>query len=165
MLVADIMTAKPVYVRTDERLSNAAQIMWDCDCGAVPVIESGSNRLVGMLTDRDICMATWSRGLAPSAIPVAEAMSIGVVSCRPHDKLAEVEAKMRSSQVRRIPVVDAEQQLVGIVSIADIARSAAARRPLELNGDDLSTDGLASILAGICARERARSELASLSQA
>jgi CBS domain-containing protein len=158
MLVVDLMTPKPASIRGDETLAAAAQTMWDCDCGALPVLDPATGRVCGMITDRDICMATWSRGCGPGSILVADVISPTLVSCRPHDPLGKVEASMRSNQVRRIPVVDAEQRLVGILSLADVAR-ATAGQVLQSNGDEPSSEGLATTLAGICVRHAARSDV------
>src|SRR5687768_2334487 len=118
MKVTDLMTRKVACVRADEPLSSAAKLMWDCDCGAVPVID-GSDRVVGMITDRDICMATWSRDQAPSGISVHQAMSEELHQCSPDASVATAEGLMRSKQIRRIPVVDENQRLAGILSLAD----------------------------------------------
>jgi CBS domain-containing protein len=158
MLVADLMTPKPASIRSSDTLAAAAQTMWDCDCGALPVLDPATDRVCGMITDRDICMATWSRGCGPGSIAVADVISPALVCCRPHDTLGKVEASMRSNQVRRIPVVDSEQRLVGILSLADVAR-ATANQVLHSNGDEPSSDGLATTLAGICVRHAARSDV------
>ena len=149
MLVEDLMTKKIARVRSDQTLAAAAQLMWDCDCGAVPVIDGESAKVVGMLTDRDICMATWSRGLAPGDIFVHQVMSENLVVCQPRDLIARAESIMRTNQIRRLPVVDSEQRLVGILSLADIAKAAGATSKLGADRD-LSGDVLATTLAGIC---------------
>jgi CBS domain-containing protein len=125
--VADLMTRNVVSVRASEPLSTAAKLLWDGDCGAIPVIEDQGERVVGMVTDRDICMATWSRNLAPSGILTAEAMSQGLVYCSPTDGIDAAEGTMRSGRVRRLPVLDSDRKLVGILSITDIARVARER--------------------------------------
>lgn len=144
MLVAELMTRNTTSVRADQTLADAAQLMWDCDCGALPVVDGA--RAIGMITDRDICMATWSRGAPPSAIGVTEAMSQNVVHCSANDSIGRAEAIMQSNQVRRLPVVDAEERLIGILSLADIAR-ATERAKLVPDG---AGNGLAATLAGIC---------------
>src|SRR5437899_2176552 len=142
------MTRNPVSVRPEHDLAVAAQRMWDCDCGALPVMDE-SCKVIGMITDRDICMATWSQARAPNAVFVAEAMSRDVIPCRPEDTIARAESIMRANQIRRLPVVGPEQQLLGILSLADIAR--AAEVAPKLAGDpDISGNGLVATLAGIC---------------
>jgi len=147
MLVEDLMTRNVAAVRPDQTLAVAARLMWDCDCGALPVVE-GERRALGMITDRDICMACWSRGVTPTALLVREAMSIDLVYCSPQATLAAAEAAMSEYQVRRLPVVDAQMHLVGLLSLADIAR-AAALSPKLLPDRDLSDSGVTSTLASI----------------
>jgi len=125
--VGDLMTRNVVSVRASEPLSTAAKLLWDYDCGVVPVIEDDGERVIGVVTDRDICMATWSRNLAPSLIGTFEAMSQGLVYCSPTDSVEVAEGIMRSRKVRRLPVVDAAGKMVGILSVTDIAR--VARQP------------------------------------
>ncbi len=141
MLVSELMTREPARASADERLSAAAGRMWEHDCGALPVVQDG--RVVGMITDRDICMATWSRGLPPDAIEVISAMSTRLVSCQPTDTLEDVEKAMRSNQVRRLPVLSSDGRLVGIISLADIVTRAETTRSHDGNG-------LTTTLAGIC---------------
>lgn len=138
MIVQDLMTKDVANVALQGTLADAAQKMWQHDCGALPVVQEDGT-VVGMITDRDICMATWSRGSAPGTITVLDAMSTNLIACSPADSLQQVEAAMRSNQIRRVPVVDRDQHLLGIVSLADIARRAG--------GDETS-----ATLAGICQR-------------
>src|SRR4051812_28902645 len=135
--VSDLMTRNVASLRASEPLSTAAKMLWDEDCGAIPVLEDQGDRVVGMLTDRDICMATWSRNLAPSQIPAAQAMSRGLVYCSPTDSIDTAEGTMRSCQVRRLPVLDSAHRLLGILSITDIAR-VARERSLARPGFDIS---------------------------
>ena len=104
--------------------SLAAKIMWERDCGCVPVLDE-SSRVVGMVTDRDLCMASYTQGKSLRDIPVRTAMSKELWSCRPDDDLSEAEQSMKERQVRRLPVIDARGHLKGILSLSDIAREAA----------------------------------------
>jgi CBS domain-containing protein len=146
MIVSELMTRKPARVNTDETLSAAVQIMWEADCGAVPVVQDDAGKLVGIITDRDICIASWSRGLAPNAIFVGEVMSRNPVTCGPNDSIAHASETMQNKQIRRIPVVDSERHLIGMLSLADIARVTSDRKTSER---DVSSSGLASTLAAI----------------
>jgi CBS domain-containing protein len=121
--VASVMTAHPRSCSADDTASQAAMIMWDADCGAVPVLD-GDGRLIGVVSDRDLCIASYTKGLPLTAIRVADVMARHVHTCDPDDTLARAAALMADAQVRRLPVVDAERRLVGIVSLADIARAA-----------------------------------------
>ncbi|MEO8179931.1 MAG: CBS domain-containing protein [Deltaproteobacteria bacterium] len=114
----------PVHVcSAEEPVQRAAQIMWDADCGAVPVVDA-EGRLCGIITDRDICMATYTKGVAPSSIRVADVMSRHVRSCSADDSLQRAVASMADAQVHRLPVVGADGRPIGMISLADIARSA-----------------------------------------
>lgn len=129
MKVADLMTRNVRTCRAGDNLGAAAQLMWDGDCGCVPVVsDDGSNRIVGMITDRDICMATHFRGCRPGDLAVGDVMSRHVRTVGPSEELADAEAIMRDAQVRRLPVVDAGQELLGVVSLADLAREADRKR-------------------------------------
>lgn len=149
MKVKEVMTTSVAYVRSDEPLSVAAQLMWDCDCGALPVRDASGARIIGMLTDRDICMATWSQDRSPRSIRVADAMSRQLHAAAPDDAVASAEHLMQSKQIRRLPVLDDDWQLVGIISLADIATQSQRRTP-ESAGRELAPAEIASTLAGIC---------------
>jgi CBS domain-containing protein len=134
MRIEQVMHKEVGSVRPDQSLNDAARIMWERDCGCVPVLgDDGTGRVIAMLTDRDICMAAYTRGRSLCEIPVRDAMSSGVSACGPSDSIEDAEAVLRKAQVRRLPVVDAAGQLVGIVSLSDIARAAercrAQKRP------------------------------------
>jgi CBS domain-containing protein len=149
MIVADLMSKNVMSVTPDSKLAEAAQLMWQHDCGALPVLEPKSGRVIGMLTDRDICMACWSRGLAPGDVFVSDAMSQNLVHCHPSETIERAEIIMHANQIRRLPVVDADERLLGILSLADIARATEAAPKLS-STNGLSTDTLTSTLAGIC---------------
>jgi CBS domain-containing protein len=124
MNVKEVMVAAVKSCGPNDVVNWAAQIMWENDCGCLPVVD-GASRVIGMLTDRDICMAAYTQGAGLSAILVSSAMSRDVFSCRPSDDLLAAQRVMREHQVRRLPVTDAAKKLVGIVSLNDIARAAA----------------------------------------
>jgi CBS domain-containing protein len=102
-------------------LHRAAQIMWEKDCGCLPVIDD-VHRVRAVITDRDICMAALTQGVALAETSVSSAMSRSLTVCSPDDSLATVEDLMRAQQIRRVPVVDANGVLIGMISLADIAR-------------------------------------------
>jgi CBS domain-containing protein len=126
MKVEQIMTRAVRACHPDDMLDAAARIMWERDCGCVPVVvdEEGGARVVGMLTDRDVCMAAYTQGRPLAAIAVKSAMSERVCSCRPTDAVQVVLNVLRTNQLHRLPVVDGDEHLVGVVSLADIAREA-----------------------------------------
>ena len=140
------------YCAPDDALDTAAALMWQHDCGSVPVCSgNGTPQVVGMVTDRDICMCALFQGRPLRELRVADAMSREVYTCRPSDRPAEVERTMRRRQVRRVPVTDREGRLVGIVSLADFARDASVETPASEIG---------STLAAICEPPRNRSAVA-----
>ena len=122
MLARDVMTANPVVVTPEESVARAAEIMRDFDIGIVPVVaERASLRLTGVLTDRDIavrCVAARHAGYCR----VRDHMTAGtLVVAQPDESLEQVVARMEQAQVRRIPVVEGDGRLVGIVAQADLA--------------------------------------------
>jgi CBS domain-containing protein len=126
MKVEQLMTKDPVTCRPQDSLNEAARIFWERDCGCVPVVENGS-QVVGMLTDRDICIAAYIDSRPLSEIPASVAMAKVVHACSPQDSVRQAEEIMRRCKVRRLPVTDAGR-LVGILSISDIALEAARER-------------------------------------
>ena len=121
MNVRDLMKSPQVCGPADS-LDHAARILWEHDCGVVPVVDD-KRRVIGMITDRDICMAAWTKGRTLGALPVHGAMARAVARCQPtHD----VEAALRimaEAQVHRLPVVDANDRLLGILSLTDVLRA------------------------------------------
>src|SRR5437870_4094615 len=117
--VADVMTARPRCATPDTPLEEVAQIMEAEDVGAVPLVEG--ERLLGMITDRDIVVRAVARGKDPRGMPARLAASQELVSVKPDQGLDEALRLMAQSQVRRLPVVDDDDRLVGIISQADLA--------------------------------------------
>ncbi|NUP12720.1 MAG: CBS domain-containing protein [Polyangiaceae bacterium] len=145
MRVLDKMRHVVATCGPEDSLSDAARIMWDQDLGCLPVVDE-SHHVVALITDRDICMAAYTRGATLKDIQVASAMSDDVVTCKREDSLHHVERLMAKAQVRRIPVVDRNDRLVGIISLADIATDA---RSLKM---PLAAPGIARTLASITER-------------
>ncbi len=116
--IAEIMTTDVEVVRPEETLRDAARAMADLDVGSLPVCDG--KKLIGMITDRDITVRAVAEGKS-SDTPVSEVMTDEVVWCSESDSVDEVLQKMSDAQVRRIPVVDEDRQLVGIVALGDIA--------------------------------------------
>jgi CBS domain-containing protein len=132
MKVQDLMCKTVRSCSPGHTLADAARIMSDADCGCVPVVDEAA-RICGVLTDRDICMAAYLRARAPQEIRVEEVMARQVLVCRPKEHLGDAEMTMRRAQVRRLPVVEVDGSLVGILSLNDIAieaeRNRMARQP------------------------------------
>jgi len=126
MKVEQLMTRNIEACKAHETLNRAAQIMWERDCGFIPVIASnGDGALIGVITDRDIAMATYIQGKPPLAIPLSRVMSRKPICCHVEDDIAQAEALMRTNQVRRLPVVDLSR------STTSLAKSGARREPAE----------------------------------
>jgi CBS domain-containing protein len=121
--VKDVMTTNVRTCFTSDNLAIAAQLMWDHDCGCVPVLNEDA-RVVGMLTDRDICMAAFFQGVPISGIKVSAVMSRQLFDCTSDDDLSAAETIMRERKIRRLPVLNPEGRLVGLLSLSDIARHA-----------------------------------------
>ena len=122
MKVENLMTKEVATCRADQNGSDAAQIMWDRDCGFVPIVDDSQHgQVIGAVTDRDLCMAALLRGLPLAEIRLGDVMSTGLCACRPGDDITSVEGMMRRAQVHRLPVVDDADQLLGVISLADIA--------------------------------------------
>ncbi|MEO7035182.1 MAG: CBS domain-containing protein [Polyangiaceae bacterium] len=119
--VHDVMRVRVHSCQATDTLHTAAQIMWDKDCGCLPVVDD-VRRVRAVITDRDICMAALTQGVALAETLVLSAMSRSLSVCSPDDSLGTVEDLMRKQQIRRVPVVDANSVLIGLVSLGDIAR-------------------------------------------
>ena len=134
MTVQEISTARVKACSPDTDLAAAAKIMWDGDCGAVPVVND-ERRLVGMITDRDICIAAATRATIPADIRVRDVMTPKVHTCRPQDDVRTVLRTMKEQRVRRVPVVDEQQRLIGIVSLNDLVAHAECRKDAAVSGE------------------------------
>jgi CBS domain-containing protein len=129
MRVDDIMNRHVQTCRPDDSLEYAAQLMWDHDCGCVPVCSgNGVTRTIGVITDRDICMGALFQGKPLQELRVGDAMARQLLACRPEDSLREAEQAMRDARIRRLPVLDDQGALLGILSLADLAREAARQQ-------------------------------------
>lgn len=116
--ISEVMTSEVQVVQPDDTLRDAAAIMAEEDVGALPVCDG--SRLQGMITDRDIAVRAVANG-RDAHTPVREVMSEDVIWCSEDDDTQEVLGRMGERQIRRIPVVDANRNLVGIVSLGDLA--------------------------------------------
>jgi CBS domain-containing protein len=129
MKVKDLMTGDPGFTHADEQLAAAADIMWQRDCGVVPVVDA-EMKVTGMITDRDICRTLTSRNKKASEIKAGEIAAGDIVSCRTDDKITDVLKKMRKNHLRRLPVVNGDKKLAGIISIRDIVFASERKKAL-----------------------------------
>jgi CBS domain-containing protein len=118
----DIMTRNPVHARPDDTVAGVARLMKENDIGPVPIVEDDkSKRLVGIVTDRDLAIKVVAAGRDPQTTPVREVMTTTVITCRVDDDVETALDAMSTQQLRRIPVVEDGNKLVGIIAQADIA--------------------------------------------
>jgi CBS domain-containing protein len=142
------LMSMPARVCTPETsVAAAAGQMWDGDCGMLPVVDD-ERRLLGVITDRDICMAVATRPQLASEITVGSVMTTNPSTCSPDDELADALNTMGKRHVRRLPVLDDNGELLGVVSMNDFAL-VAQRRPSTKSGVP-SNDSVVSALKQIC---------------
>ena len=153
MQVKDIMVQDVRPCRPDTNLAEASRIMWENDCGALPVLEA-SGKVVGMITDRDIAMAVGTRNRAPSAITVFDVKPNPreLYTCAPEDDIHAALKTMREQGVRRLPVVNAGK-LRGILCLNEIALNAKKR-------GDISYEGVVDTVKAVCEHRLARQMVA-----
>ena len=119
MRISDVMHREPSVCRPETTLAEAGRVMASIDCGILPVVDE-TESVLGVLTDRDICLALTERNARPSTIFVRDVMSRDVATCRAHHDLSEALGKMRSRRVRRLPVVSDDGLIEGILSLDDV---------------------------------------------
>ncbi|HEX7878728.1 MAG TPA: CBS domain-containing protein [Candidatus Eisenbacteria bacterium] len=122
MRIKDIMSHPVVTASLGASMDVVARRMWEHNCGAIVIVDE-DDRLAGLITDRDICMAAYTQGKPLHAIAVTSAMAREVSTCREEDSLHEAEKVMCSRRVRRVPVVNAHGVPVGMVTMDDLARN------------------------------------------
>lgn len=118
--VRELMNSQPATCSPEDSLNRAVQLFWELDCGCVPVVDA-ERRVVGMITDRDVCMAAYTQGRPLADLTVESAMSKVVHCCSPEDTIGEAARVMAEKQVRRLPVVE-DGKLAGMLSLADLTQ-------------------------------------------
>ena len=121
MKISELMTKNVATVSPDQSAREAAAFMLSAEAGSIPVLEG--DRLIGMITDRDIAVRGVAQGHGPET-PVRDLMSEGLICVRDDDDVADVASRMAGAQVRRLPVIDSDDKLCGIVSLGDLSREA-----------------------------------------
>lgn len=142
MKIRQIMTPEPRTCHPDMTLAAAAGLMWDTDCGFLPVVENG--RLVGVLTDRDISVALAVRSARAADMKVGDIAGRTVWTCRPEDDLRAALAVMKAHRVRRLPVVGTSGAVLGVVSMNDLVLAAGPNAAVR-------SDEVVETLKAICA--------------
>jgi len=133
MKISEVMTKNVATVTPDQSAREAAAFMLSAEAGSIPVLDG--DKLVGMITDRDIAVRGVAKGHGPET-PVRELMSEGLICVREDDEVADVASRMANAQVRRLPVIDSDAKLCGIVSLGDLSREAK---------DNLATEALEGV--------------------
>ncbi|HLA11020.1 MAG TPA: CBS domain-containing protein [Pyrinomonadaceae bacterium] len=136
MKVKEVMTANPKACTLTDSLAEAAALMWENDCGILPVLAEGG-KVVGLVTDRDICMAGVLRGRQLANIAVKDTISGEVFVCRRDDDVRTALKTMKENKVRRLPVVEADGSLSGVLSLNDIVLKAEEAKKKELSYEDI----------------------------
>jgi CBS domain-containing protein len=149
MQVKQLMTSDTATSRPDTNLAAVAKLMWDRDCGFVPVVDA-AGRVTGVITDRDICIASATRRLLPEQITAAQAMRRAPIhTAQPEDTIEKALATMKQFQVRRLPVVGADGILKGVISMNDIVLASQQK-------DGPAAADIVSTLSAICAHRPAK---------
>jgi CBS domain-containing protein len=139
MKVKELMTPNAKACTLTDSLAHAARLMWDADCGIIPVVAEGG-KVVGLITDRDICMAGMTKGRNESNIAVEDVISGKVFGCKPEDDIHIALNTMQENKVRRLPVVGDDGKLEGMLSMNDVvlkAKEASDKKAPELSYADV----------------------------
>ena len=123
MQIAEVMTPGPIVCAPDTSVAEAARLMWEGDCGVLPVVDD--RLLRGVVTDRDLFIALATRNARASEMTVSAVARTNPVTCSPRDDINQAMGKMKTHRVRRLPVVDDSGALVGIVSMNDLVLAVA----------------------------------------
>ncbi len=148
MKIKEIMDNPGAACRPDSNLAAVAGLMWDKDCGVAPVVDE-AGKVVGMITDRDICIAVATKGRLASDIPVSEVMSTDISSCRLDDQIEIALKLMQERNVFRLPVIDDEGTLQGVLSIYGVVLHAGNGKAKK--NPPLSAPRVVSVLKSIAA--------------
>jgi CBS domain-containing protein len=150
MKVREVMMGSPYYCQPETNLGSATELMWNANCGFLPV-EAADGKVVGVVTDRDICIALGTRSRLPGDIVVAEVMSSKLYSCAPEDDIHVALQTMKIGKVRRLPVIAHKGSLVGVISMDDILLRA---EPMRLGKEpELSSDEVVRVYRAITQRQ------------
>ena len=145
MRVQDLMAHPAITCHVNDSLSDAAQKMWDHDCGALPVVND-EGKVTGMITDRDVCMAALTQGRPLHELLVHLAMATHVVAVGPDNTIDDVEQLMSQHRIRRLPVLDSANRPLGVISLNDLAIQAAQPDTQMKHG----ISKVARMLAAVC---------------
>ena len=146
MKVKDIMTKNPKSCTPRDTLAQVVESMWNAECGILPIVDN-RERVIGVITDRDVALAVWRKDRAPADIRVDQLPLAKLYCCAPTDDVDDALRIMRRSQVRRLPIIDEDEKLVGIISMNDLALHA---RESGEKKNGLTAEKVAETLKAIC---------------
>ena len=122
MKIREVMSRDPACCALHDTAQMVAKILCDHNIGSMPVVaDQQSRKIVGVITDRDLCCSVIAEGMDPRTTPIEKLLTLAPFTCRDGENIETCERLMREHQVRRIPIVDAEDRVIGIVSQADLA--------------------------------------------
>jgi CBS domain-containing protein len=145
MRVENVMSKNARTCSAEDTLNQAARLMWETDCGFLPVIDE-RRHVIGVVTDRDLLMGAYTQGQPLTNATVRSVMSREVSACAPDDSLATAEKLMEDRRVRRLPVVDSFGEIAGVITLGDLARSSQSNTVTKAIGGVM----VAKTLAAIC---------------
>jgi CBS domain-containing protein len=135
MKVKELMSTDVKSCTPETDLATVARMMWDGDCGIIPVVD-GQRHITGVITDRDICIAAATRSLDPAQIRAGDAMTRNVTTCLEDDDPRSALQALKEHRVRRLPVVNRQDRLVGVLSLNDLVRRAECRQGIGVPGEE-----------------------------
>jgi CBS domain-containing protein len=143
MKVRDLMTANPQVCSSDTTVAEAAHLMWETDCGILPVVDDGE--LVGVVTDRDLFIALATRNARAAHLRIGAVVQRPVVTCAPEDDVRDALASMKQARIHRLPVIGRSNAVLGMLSLNDILLAA---------GQDINVHAIVDTLQAICAHHQ-----------
>ena len=150
MRVREVMMGTPYYCQPETNLGSATELMWKANCGFLPV-EAQDGKVIGVITDRDICIALGTRSRLPGDIKVSEVTSGKLYACAPEDDIHMALQTMKEGKVRRLPVIAKDASLVGVISMDDIL---LRTEPMSLGKEpELSSDEVVRAYRAITQRQ------------
>ena len=149
MKVQDLMSKAIVSCRSDTSLAAAGALMWEHDCGILPIVDE-AGKVTSVITDRDICIALSTRDAPAWHISTGDVVKAQAFVCTPDDEIQAALKTMARERVHRLPVVDSEGKLVGVLSISDLILHAEKGDPKKTG---ISFDEVVGVLQAICAHE------------
>lgn len=150
MKVKEVMMGTPYYCQAETNLGSATELMWNANCGFLPV-EAPDGKVIGVITDRDICVALGTRNRLPGDIVVGEVMTGKLYSCAPEDDIHQALQSMKEGRVRRLPVIAKNGTLAGVISMDDIL---LRTEPMSLGREpELSSDEVVRTYRAITQRQ------------